>query len=219
MGRKMVLVGSTILSSFIKIAKSYASSYYLFVGLEMIDAGISSAIYPAALILGMELATTEHSILASCIIVSLYPVGQVVTALIASYVHNYKWMLRIIALVGLATFPYIWVLPESLRWLLVKRKYKQAIDMVENAAKINGITLSKKTRDIIANECKRSSNEAGNIESKGSFTDILKNGSLLARLIMCTFCWISSTFITYGVSIMSTSLKGDKVNLKEKHFL
>lgn len=56
----------------------------------MIDAGLSSAIYPIALILAMELATAKDSILVSCLILITYPLGQVATALIASYLHHYQ---------------------------------------------------------------------------------------------------------------------------------
>lgn len=114
-----MLVGSTLLSSILKVIKSFAPNYDAFVILEMLDAGVASAIYPAALILGMELATTEKSILVTSIILASYPMGQVFTAFVASYVRNYKWLLRIISIFGLITFPYIWILPESLRWLLV----------------------------------------------------------------------------------------------------
>lgn len=210
-GRKNILIGSCILGSMIKILKSVASTYNSFVVLEMLDSGICSAIYPAALILGMELATTEHNIFAACIILASYPMGQVVTALIASYVHNYKTLLKIISLFGLATFPFIFVLPESLRWLLVKRKYEAAIKWIDRASKINGITISSKCYEIISKKCAKNSDEIRNNECHGSFMDILKSCSLFSRLIICAFCWISSAFITYGVSIMSTSLQGDKV--------
>lgn len=56
----------------------------------MIDSGFASAIYPTALILAMELVPTEDSNLVSCLILAIYPLGQVATALIASYVHHYQ---------------------------------------------------------------------------------------------------------------------------------
>lgn len=108
-------------------------------------------------------------------------------------------------------FPFYWMLPESFRWLLVKRKYTKAIETVESAAKINGISLSPKTYDIIAMKCQyENSTENIIVESSGTFMDIIKSFSLVTRLMICTFCWVSSTFITYGVSILSVQLQGDK---------
>lgn len=204
-----------MLSSFLKVCKSFAGNYNTFIILEVFDAGVCSAIYPASLILGMEWATSEHHILVTCIVVASYPFGAVITALIASYLHNYKWLLRTISIFGFATIPYIWSLPESFRWLLVNRKYEEAIKVVERAASTNGLDLSPKTREIIASKCKnieRTADHASNKEQNndGSFMDIVRNCTLLTRLVICALCWVVGTFVQYGVSIISVSLPGDK---------
>lgn len=213
-GRKRILIGSTLLSSALKVCKSFAGDYNTFIIFEVLDAGVCSAIYPASLILGMEWASSDHHILVTCIVVASYPFGAVITALIASYLQNYKWLLRTLSLFGFATIPYIWSLPESFRWLLVNRKYDEAIKVVERAATINGLDLSPKTREIIASKCQnseRTADEATNKEQdNGSFMDIVRNCTLLTRLVICALCWVVGTFVQYGVSIISVSLPGDK---------
>lgn len=204
-----MLIGATLSGSVIKVVKSFAPNYNTFVLLEMLDSGVSSAIYPSALILAMELAMNEKNILVSCIVLASYPMGQVVTAIIASSLHNYKWLLRVISFFGFLTLPYIWILPESLRWLLVNKKYDRANAMVNKAARMNGIILSPKSHEIIASACKNTSDEL-NTENNGSFMDIVRDCSLLTRLAICAFCWMSTAFVTYGVSIISVSLQGDK---------
>lgn len=186
----------------------------MFVAFEVLDAGISSAIYPTALILSIEWVSTEHRILVTSLVLSSYPLGQVAMGLIASYFHNYKWLLRVLSLLGLLTIPYIWILPESLRWLLVQQKYNDALDVIVRAAKTNKINLSAKTYQIIASKCEAHSVQAnggiGDHQKKGSFIDIITNRLLFIRLLICAFCWASTAFVTYGVSIISVSLSGDK---------
>lgn len=208
-GRKTVLVYSTLMSSSVKILKSFATNYNVFVTLEAFDAGLSSPIYPAAMIMGMEMATSDQKILVSCLILIPYALGQVATAFIASYVQNYKWLLRVISMFGIATIPYIWILSESLRWLLVNKKHEKAVNLLANAAKMNGLNVSSKSYDIIRMEC-TNGNAMNKVENHGAFMDILCNCTLLTRFVICAFCWISSAFITYGVSIISVSLQGDK---------
>lgn len=176
----------------------------------MLDAGIFSGTYPAALILAMEWVTIEHSILISCFVLAWPPLGQVVTALLASYLHNYKWLLRTLSVFGFLTFPYIWTIPESLRWLLVNGKYDEATKVIEKAAKFNKLQLSSKTYEIIASKCHDSNVSKTKTKNSGSFIDIITTCSLFSRLVICAFCWISATFVTYGVSIISVSLPGDK---------
>ncbi|XP_031619953.1 solute carrier family 22 member 6-like [Contarinia nasturtii] len=67
-GRKYALISSTLVSSVVKVLKSFSLSYNLFVVLEMLNAGINGAIYPTALICGMKYATTEYSTLVNCLI-------------------------------------------------------------------------------------------------------------------------------------------------------
>lgn len=184
----------------------------MFVILEMFDAGVISALYPTALILAIEWSMTQQKILVTSLVLASYSLGQVVTAIIASYLHNYKWLLRVISVFGFVTIPFIWMLPESLRWLLVNRKYEQAIKVVEKASKMNRIEISQQSYEIIASKCKdcHTDDESNHDDNNGSFMDILGNCSLFTRLMTCAFCWVSSTFITYGVSIISVSLPGDK---------
>lgn len=180
----------------------------------MLDAGISSAIFPSALILSMEWVSVEHSTLISSLILSPSPLGQVATAFIASCLHNYKWLLRVLSLLGFLTLPYIWIIPESFRWLLINRKYDEAINVIEKAAKVNKTTLSPRTYEIIASKCNATNANGEQISSgqqkSGSFKDILTNRSLCVRLLICKFCWATAAYLTYGVSVISVSLSGDK---------
>lgn len=205
-----MLIACTLVGSTAKLFKSFAVNYISFIILEMIDAGFSSTVYPAVLILALEWSKTENRNLISALAVASYPFGQIINALIASYTHNFRWMLRIASLFGFVLITYIWTLSESLRWLLVNRKHKEAIKVVKKAAKLNGINISQRTFDIIGEKCK---NEiAVNDQNKcgESLIDVLKNPSLFMRFLICIICWIISTLVTYGVSIASVSLQGDK---------
>lgn len=102
-----------------------------------------------------------------------------------------------LAVFGLATFPCFWLLPESFRWLLVNQKYTKSVETVEHAADTNGITVSAKTYDIIAMTCKKEHEHAEvTMEKRSTLLDVFKSFTLTTRFILCTFCWISSTFIT-----------------------
>lgn len=207
-----MLIGSILIGSTMKLLKSFAINYNMFIVFEMLDAGIFSGTYPATLILATEWVTAEHSLLAACSVVVWAPVGQSFTAFIAFYFTNYKWLLRFLSLLGFMTFPYIWIIPESFRWLLVNRKYDDAIKVIEKAAKTNGLDVSPKTYEIIASKCR--SHDLDNIENhqenNGSFIDVIRSCSLFIRLSICAFCWVSAIFLTYGISLTATSLKGDK---------
>lgn len=201
--------------------KSFAINYTMFVAFEVLDAGISSAIFPSALILSMEWVSAEHSTLVSSLILSTSPIGQMATAFIASHVKNYKWLLRVLSLFGLLTIPYIWLVPESFRWLLINRKYNEALDVIGKAAKVNKIDLSPRTYAIIANKCNihktnetdgqvNDDNSDRTSQKCGSFKDIITDRTLFIRLLLCTYCWATAAYLTYGVSVISVSFSGNR---------
>lgn len=179
------------------------------------DAACSAAIYPTAFILGIEWAATKKRILVSSIILSVYPLGEVFTAFIASQTHNFKHTLRIIGLPSLLIIPYIWLARESLRWLLVKKKYDRAVETVGRVAKMNKIEPSPRTFDIIAAKCKSAGD--GETDDKASgpgyitqLKTVVTSSTLLMRFVICIIGWIAVIFLQYGTSIVSVSLPGDK---------
>lgn len=145
----------------------------------------------------------------------LHTLGTLLTIFVASYTHNFKLILRIINLPGLLLIVYIWLARESLLWLLVHQKYDRAIETVERAAKMNKIELSQRTFNIIAAKCKAVDGERASVDGQDGkngdhLKHVLTSPQLLVRFGICIFGWITTTFITYGMSVSSVSLPGDK---------
>lgn len=211
-GRVPVLVICTFGASVFKFISSFATSYELFLVLTFFDAGASSATYATAVILALEWATTKKRNIVSNVIMIPNPFGGVFTAFVASQTHNFKLMLRIISLPGFLMIFYIWLAPESLRWLIATKQYDRTLATINRVAKINRIVPSKRTYEIIALKCKSIDNE---VEKKDDATkphlrDVLGSGQLVLRLIICIFCWIGCIFITFGLGVVSVTMSGDK---------
>lgn len=211
-GRVPVLIISVCGVNIFKFLSSFSISYEMFVALTFFDAAASSAIYPTTFILGMEWASAKNRILVSAIIMIGNPFGSIVTATVAAYTHNYKWMLRIISLPCLLIIVYIWLARESLRWLLVKKKYDRAMETVARATKLNKIEPSPRTFSIISEKC--NSDGVGAVDiTTGHFSQlktVVTSSQLRIRFVLCIIGWISCIFIIYGMSIVSLSLPGDK---------
>lgn len=203
------MVNTAIIGTIFKLIKSFTINYESFILLELFDAGFAAAVYPTTLILAMELSMANDRILVSCLVLASYPLGQASTALIASYAHNFRWMLRIMCLFGFSMITFYWLASESLRWLLVRKNFKRSTKTIEKALKINGIETSTIAYELITKTCHNQINIQQNQPTE-PIKLVLGNCLLLSRLIICTICWISGTFVTYGLSIISVSIPGDK---------
>lgn len=97
---------------------------------------------------------------------------------------------------------YIWFVPESVRWNLSKGRIEQAKETLRLAAKVNGKELPEETLAKL---------EGVDVDEKSenndSFLKVLtKSTTLTLRLINCSFCWITCTFLFYGLTLNSVSL-------------
>lgn len=148
-----------------------------------------------------------------------FTVGEVITAGIAWLVPKWRYVslklwnllisqdiFRTLLLIFYAPLflfvSYIWIMPESVRWLLSQGNYKRAQKILSNAARINKRALSQNTIDKLAH--------ATNIEEKQPFLKVFKSKVLVLRLISACFCWITCAFLFYGLSINSMALAENK---------
>lgn len=217
-GRRTILIAGVFSSSVFAYLRSFAPNYMIFILFEFLDAGIGSVTYSASFILAMEWIGVQDRILLGSIVTATYPIGQIFLGFTARAVKDYRRLLQIIYAPGFFILLYIWIAPESIRWLIVNGKKQRILSTLNRAERINGVRLTQKTIDRIHAEIhdKRmtsSTNNQNDIHTDSKFKQfsiIMKKRSLLMRFLVCTFAWIASAYVSYGISLTSISLAGDK---------
>lgn len=110
---------------------------------------------------------------------------------------------------GFLIITYFWIAPESIRWLLNKRKITEVKRVVKRAARINNIPFDDHLVTQIIGSENDGSDESRPIE-KEPLSKIFKSKLFVTRFVICCFCWASNAFVSYGISLTSVSLAGDK---------
>lgn len=219
LGRRTILIVGVFGSSVFAYIRSIAPNYLTFVLFEFLDAGIGSCTYSASFILALEWIGVKDRVLLGSIVTATYPFGQIFLGLTARAVHDYRRLLQIIYAPGFLILLYVWIAPESIRWLIVNQKKKQVLSTLSRAEKMNGLKLSQNTVDRINIEItetiKMKSNDAIDHnefrESKlQQFLMVFKKNTFLIRFLICAFAWLTSAFVSYGISLTSIALAGDK---------
>ena len=89
----------------------------------------------------IELVGTKYKTLFGLLYKVPFSLGEVIIGVLAIGVGDYvtfQWVLAIpIFVLALLS---IWVVPESPRWLIKKRKYAKAKKIINNAAKFNKVS-------------------------------------------------------------------------------
>lgn len=217
-GRRTILIAGVFGSSVFAYIRSIASSYVTFVLFEFLDAGIGSMTYSASFILAMEWIGVKDRVLLGSIVTATYPLGQIFLGLTARAVRNYQQLLRIIYAPGFFILLYFWISPESIRWLIVNKKRERVFSTLKRAEKINGLKLSPTTVNRInielderpkPNDAVISSNEQYESRMK-QFRIIFSKRLFLLRFSICAFAWLTSAFVSYGISLTSINFSGDR---------
>ncbi|KAJ6640384.1 Organic cation transporter protein, partial [Pseudolycoriella hygida] len=176
------------------------------------EAAAGSGVYATAFILAVELMQPNKRVIGGTIIACNYTLGEIVLGLIAMFVPNYRTLLHITYTPLLLIISYFWIIPESIRWLLVKGRKAEAVTVILKAVKMNKIILSVQTMDKLRyiEDIKVLKEPRSEINKRYAITEVFKSRILLIRLANCCLCWITNAFVYYGLSLNSVTLAGDK---------
>ncbi|KAH8404444.1 hypothetical protein KR222_002044, partial [Zaprionus bogoriensis] len=207
-GRRTMLAIAGFLSALMGIIRSLSSNFYMFLCFEFLDMAVGSTLFPTAFLLAIELVGPKRRVAAATIITIFYAIGEACLGILASQLQNWRWLLRVLYAPAILQILFLWILPESVRWLLSQGKEEKAAAVLRRAAKINKRYLPAEQLDelLASNHSKlEQANEAQYpIKQAARF--------FIWRIANCCFCWFTHTLIALGLSLNSVNLGGSKYN-------
>ncbi|XP_050348279.1 organic cation transporter protein-like [Nymphalis io] len=187
------------------IIKSFAPNYQLYLAMEFFEAALGYGFNSAAYVMMVELARPSLRAAFACATGVGYGLGGVLFAFIASGIPYWRDLLRTIHTPALL-FPIYWfLLDESMRWLHATRRTDRALTVIRKVARWNKITLDE---DLLT-----AAGETNDVEVKSEgnpWFSLIKSRVLMLRFAACSWCWVSASFVYYGLTISSVSVSGDK---------
>uniref|UniRef100_A0A182PKB6 Major facilitator superfamily (MFS) profile domain-containing protein n=1 Tax=Anopheles epiroticus TaxID=199890 RepID=A0A182PKB6_9DIPT len=211
-GRKWALLLCIGMGSTLGVVRSFSVNYEMFLVLEFLEPLLGSTMYTTAFILGQELVGPKQRVFAKSLCLVVFALGEATMGVIAMFVHNWRHYLLALFVPGLVSLSFLWVTAESVRWLLSKGRNKEAIVILEKAARTNRRTLSDSTLKYFAtNDYQR---ESPQLPTNPSFfaqlAEVFRYRRLTIRLAICSFCWFTNVMVYYGLTLNSVTLAGDK---------
>ncbi|CAH0399953.1 unnamed protein product [Chilo suppressalis] len=210
-GRKRALVLSCTLVGAIGSLKAFSISYEMYIIIEFLETVAGASAFPAAYILTIELLGQDKRVLTTAFQGIMLVLGGLSFALLAKTFSYWRTFIMVVYPPSLLFLLYIYLLPESIRWLLSKGRKEEAVEIIMKAAKMNKVTLSEETMKQLTEEKTKPIDEKKNPEEEsGLWMQVLRSPIIMTRLAICSWWWITCTFVFYGLAINSVSLAGDK---------
>lgn len=163
----------------------------------------------------MEIVGPKGRVFGNTLINVLYVFGSMSLAGLSWWLQSWRKLLRVLYFPALLVFSYLWFLNESARWLLSKGRHDEAVEILKKASKMNNVDISDEVMSSIYKVGKEDTKNKEIIadnggKTKSTFLEALKSSIIRKRVAVCSFLWITCTFVYYGLSINSVSLAGNK---------
>ncbi|KAJ8723074.1 hypothetical protein PYW08_002986 [Mythimna loreyi] len=211
-GRRTALILTAVCPVLMGVIRSFSQSYIMYLCFEFLDSLVGGGLYSTGFIMALEMVGLDKRVLGGNLVSSTYALGQVLTAGVAWLVPYWRNYLLVIYIPSVIFITYYWFIDESVRWLLSKGRNKEAAKIIFKAANMNGKKLSSDTIKLFAEEPEKlpQIDDKAQIEEdkRSILMQVVRSRTLMLRLLVCSFWWITLTFVYYGLSINSVSLAG-----------
>ncbi|KAL0883580.1 hypothetical protein ABMA27_015731 [Loxostege sticticalis] len=200
-GRKATIIIGGIAAAIFGLAKSFANTYLLYISLELLETALGDNFSPA-FIMSVELVHNDRRLEQQIFLSVTFALGLITTAAVAYLLSYWRHFVLVIYAPSLLFLLYIFVMDESVRWLLSKGKKKKATQILLKMVQNNGLDLNG--QDLNNIQCEQ-------IGAKSSpLRETLRSKVVLERFFICLIWWITCTFVGYGMMVNVVSLAGNK---------
>lgn len=203
-GRRVALVISVFNLALFGLIRAFSVNYPMYLAFQLLQTTLGGGTFTSAYIFATELVGPKYRVLTSATMSSMFAFGQVILASVSWLVQPWRYMIIALHVPCFLIIAYYWILSESVRWLLSKRKFEEAKQVLEKVARVNKTQISEKTMQALLSP--PGVDDAKVDGEPGLFTKIVRSPTLLRRICTTPVWWITTTFIYYGLSINSVGL-------------
>ncbi|TKS88940.1 Solute carrier family 22 member 6-B [Collichthys lucidus] len=199
-GRRFILLLSIALQTVFGVAAAFAPNFPVYVILRFVVGTTISGVIINAFVLGTEWTCTKRRMLAGIITDYAFGVGYMSLAGIAYMIRDWRKLQLAISAPGFLLIFYIWVVPQSARWLLANDRREEAIALLRKAALVNGRVLPPTVQvdEIVA----------GGKQSHSAL-DLVRTPQMRKRAIILFYIWFVNVLVYYGLSLGVSKLGTD----------
>ncbi|EFX70747.1 hypothetical protein DAPPUDRAFT_60927, partial [Daphnia pulex] len=157
---------------------------------------------------GVEAVGKKYRVICGFVYYQLvFTVGTSLLGLLAYYVRDWQTLQLIISAPMFALVALYWIVPESIRWLIIKKRFSEARLLILKCAQMNKKSVPN---HLITIPDDKKEDELAKSSAKGeSIIDVFRSPILLKRLIIMFLAWIAAVMGYYGITFSATNLSDD----------
>ncbi|KAL6733825.1 hypothetical protein Aduo_004440 [Ancylostoma duodenale] len=200
-GRKKVFYIAILIQISCGVLLSVAPTWWIFAILKCGTGFSHPGIYTVCIVLGTELLGTKYRKLASVGGGTFGAIGELILVGMAFLIFDYRILHAAIVLPSLVFLSYWWLVPESIRWLLVKDRCEEAHRILHKAARLNKRRIPDRWWEQVEIYC-------DGICASTPLLDLVRTPKMRSRTLVCFFLWPVNSMMYYGLTMKSNLAGG-----------
>ncbi|XP_076436845.1 organic cation transporter protein-like [Babylonia areolata] len=205
-GRKTVFYISNVINLALGVACAFPPNVEVVIVYRVLSGILGVASYFSGFVLLMELVEPQKRTGAASMFTIAWLVGPFLVNALSFLLRQWHY-LQIASVSPIAlSLGHWWLLPESPRWLLVKKKTKAALKLMHKIARVNKTDFSPSPETIAKLQQEPSADRNGNIMS--TVRQLVRYPRLVIVAIIIFFNWAVVTMTYYGISLNVGNLGG-----------
>ncbi|XP_025716762.1 solute carrier family 22 member 4 isoform X2 [Callorhinus ursinus] len=204
-GRKSILFATMAVQTGFSFLQIFSINWEMFTILFVIVGMGQISNYVVAFILGTEILGKSVRILFSTLgVCTFFAVGYMLLPLFAYFIRDWRMLLLALTVPGVLCIPLWWFIPESPRWLISQRRFREAESIIQKAAKMNNIAAPTVIFDPMElQELKLPS------QQKVFILDLFRTRNIATITIMSLLLWMLTSVGYFALSLNAPNLHGD----------
>ncbi|XP_078071979.1 solute carrier family 22 member 13b isoform X2 [Mustelus asterias] len=190
-GRRPIVLLSLFLQLVSGVGAAFVPNFKSFIALQFVFGASVSGMLINTFVLGTEWSGVSQRALVTVLSHTAFSIGQIVLAGLAYEIRGWRMLQLTISCPMVIFLFYIWILPESARWLVTKGRYEEAKKYLINAALINKRVVPETLLDQIVTEKKI---------QRATLLDLFKTSKLRRITLILINIWFMNSFVYYGLA-------------------
>ncbi|NWW38898.1 S22A3 protein, partial [Panurus biarmicus] len=201
-GRILIYLLSCLGVGICGIIVAFSPNFTVFLIFRFLQGMFGKGTWMTCYVIVTEIVGSDQRIV-GIVIQIFFTLGIIILPGIAYLIPTWQGIQLAISLPNFLFLLYYWVVPESPRWLLTRKKGEKALKIMRNIAKHNGKFLSPHYSEItISNE------EVSN----PSFLDLVRTPQMRRNTLILMYAWFTSALIYQGL-VMRLGIIGGNLYL------
>ncbi|XP_063362770.1 organic cation transporter protein-like [Cydia amplana] len=208
-GRRLALALTTFNAVWIGSLAYFSVSYNCYISISFVEALFGACSFSSAYILAVEYVGPKYRVATGVTMSTCLAIGQTLLGVIAWTEPYWRHLILMLYLPQFIFVVYFWIAPESVRWLISKGRYEEALKILKKAAKMNGSALSERTLKEFS-ELKDVVTKEKDTTEPWLICLVFRHKPILLRCLVTPVWWITCILMYYGLTISSVGISGNR---------